>query len=97
MTRSPAAIMPKSAMAFPTEPRSWAWRRSKVREGFASTEFGSTDGPGSTSSSSAILGGFEVLCLDITNEGSGRQRFAGSALQQVLHEHLRAQAIDVGP
>lgn len=39
MTRSPGAIMPKSAIALPTEPRNRAARRPRVREDFASARF----------------------------------------------------------
>src|SRR5579859_4083618 len=101
MTRSPAAIMPKSSMALPTEPRNWACRRSRVREGFTSTEVDCTVGlikwlqARSASGSGAALGAFQVLCLDIADEGSGRQRLAGRAHQQILHEHFGAMTIDV--
>src|SRR5579872_1668681 len=101
MTRSPAAIMPKSAMALPTAPRSRAARRSRVREGRTpagvTSLFGRSCIPRSVRSGGRdVRGALEILCLDVTDEGSGRQGLAGGAPQEVLHRHLGPEAVHLG-
>ena len=37
----------------------------------------------------------EVLVLDVTHEGDGRQRLAGGCLHQLLHRHLRTERMNM--
>src|SRR5579862_2613887 len=79
-------------MHLPTALRSCAPRRASVREGLRSV--GSLK---AWSGGGAAAGrGLEILCLDVTDEGSGGQRPSGGALQQLLHRHLGAKAVHVG-
>src|ERR1700739_474605 len=105
MTRSPGAIMRKSAIALPTEPRRRRVRRSRVRGGLAPARC--TWGGGAkrilqqvalserraASGRRYARGALQVLCLDIADEGSGREGLPGGALQQLLHGHLGAEAV----
>src|SRR5262249_24660674 len=72
-------------MHLPTALRSCAARRVRVREGLLK----------GSSGSGAAGGALEILCLDVTDEGSGRQWSAGGALQQFLHRHFSAETVDV--
>src|SRR3569833_481765 len=95
ITRSPAAIMPKSSIALPTELRNCACRRTKVREGRPSAAAALLKA-GRLLCGGAVLSRFEVLCLHISHEGSRGQRFSRRALQQILNHHFRAVSVDVG-
>src|SRR5215469_18311891 len=72
-------------MHLPTALRSCAARRMRVREGLLK----------GSSGSGAAGGALEILCLDVTHEGSGRKRLAGGALQQLLYRHLGAETVHV--
>src|SRR5215469_16984460 len=72
-------------MHLPTALRSCAARRVRVREGLLK----------GSSGSGAAGGALEILCLDVTREGSGREWLTGGALQQLLHRHLGTKTVDV--
>jgi hypothetical protein len=62
--------MPKSSMALPTRPRSWAC--------------------------SAAQAVFEILALDVAQEGDGRERLARRRLHQLVDRDLGADGVHVG-
>ena len=108
MTRSPSAIMRVVVNALPTAPRSWAGQTLQGAGGFVGGAHGLKHNSAAAAcigrsgefkglQAAALLGArFEILRLDITNERGGRQGLAGRTLQQILHEYLRAEAMDVG-
>src|ERR1700726_2885258 len=85
MMRSPASIMPKSAIALPASARTCACKRCRVRDSFK------VSGSGGGAARRRI----KVFVLRVAHEGDRGEGLAGGGFHELLHRHLGAERVDM--